>query len=133
MSPGRWNSDGVKGVYCATTRAMAVLETAAHVDANRFPLNRFLVAIDVPQRVWDRRDVANAKTLDPQWSAVPAGMASADYGTRWLRRAPCALLELPSVIVQEETIVLLNPAHSDATHITAQIVRKFEYDLLFRR
>lgn len=133
ISPGRWNSEGVKVVYCAPTRAMAFLETAAHVDLNGFPLNRFLVSIDVPQDVWDRREISSSDPLDPQWSAIPAGLASVDFGTRWLRGGTSALFELPSVIVQEESIVLINPSHPDTKQITAKVVRKLEYDLLFRR
>ena len=132
-SPGRWNGKGVRVIYCAPTRAMAVLETAAHVDTDGFPLNRFLVAIDVPQDVWDRREIADPELLDPQWSAIPAGLASVDFGSGWVRRGMTALVELPSVIVPEESIVLINPAHPDATGLTAQVVRKLEYDVLFRR
>ena len=46
--PGRWNEEGTPVVYCAPTAAMAVLETAAHVDPAGFPYNRFLVTIEVP-------------------------------------------------------------------------------------
>lgn len=133
ISPGRWNSDGVKVVYTAPTRSMAVLETAAHVDNGGFPLNRFLVAIEVPEDVWDRREIVDSDSLDPQWSAIPAGLASVNVGTKWLRGVTSAIFELPSVIVQEESIVLINPAHPDARQIAAKVVRKFEYDLLFRR
>ena len=133
LFPGRWNSEGVKVVYCAPTRAMAVLETAAHIVINGFPLNRYLVAIDVPQDVWDRREVVDPGSLEPEWSAIPAGLASVDVGTRWLRGGTTALLEVPSVIVHEECAVLINPGHADAKRITAQAIRKFEYDLLFRR
>ena len=132
-SPGRWNAKGIPVVYCAPSRTMAVLETAAHVDTDGFPLNRFLVAIEVPQDVWDSREIAHSESLDPQWSAIPAGLASVDFGSAWVRRGMTALIELPSVIVPEEPIVLINPAHPDATRITAQVVRKLEYDVLFRR
>ena len=133
LSPGRWNSEGVKAVYCAPTRAMAVLETAAHVDTNGFPLNRFLVEISVPDDVWAGREVTDSDSLDPQWSAIPAGFASADFGTGWVLRGATALIELPSVIVHEESVVLINPAHPDAAKIAAKVVRKLEYDALFRR
>ena len=133
ISPGRWNSEGVKVVYCAPTRAMAILETAAHLDIGGFPLNRFLVAIAVPDDIWDRRQMVGPDSLDPQWSAIPAGLVSAGFGTAWVKAGTSALIELPSVIVHEEPIVLINPAHRDSARITAMIVRKLEYDVLFRR
>lgn len=52
-----------------------------------------------------------------------------DYGDQWLAGGATALLAVPSVIVPEETNVLLNPRHADAIHLTAQIVRPFEFDL----
>ncbi len=133
LAPGRWNSEGVKAVYCAPARSMAVLETAAHIDSGGFPLNRFLVSIQVPEDLWLRREIVDPALLDPQWSAIPAGLVSVNFGTRWLLGGGSALLELPSVIVHEEAIVLINPAHAQARQITAKVVRKFEYDLLFRR
>ena len=48
-------------------------------------------------------------------------------------RLASAHFELPSDIVYEESIVLVNPVHPDARQITAKVVRKVEYDLLFRR
>lgn len=131
--PGRWNDDGQKIVYCAQTPSLAVLETAAQVDSGGLPLNRFLVAIEVPDDVWARRDHLDLVTLDPSWSAIPAGLASVQVGAKWLLSMRTALLLVPSVIVYEEFAVLINPAHADAAGITAKVVRKFEYDLLFRR
>lgn len=132
MHPGRWNDDGEKVVYSASTPSLAVLETAAHVDSGGLPLNRFLVAIDVPDDVWTRREILDVSTLDPSWSAIPAGLVSVQAGSQWLLAMRSALLLVPSVIVHEESAVLINPAHPDARHITAKVVRKFEYDLLFR-
>lgn len=131
--PGRWNDDGQKVVYCAQTPSLAVLETAAHVDSGGLPLNRFLVAIEVPDDVWARRDHLDLVSLDASWSAIPAGLASVQVGTKWLLSMRTALLLVPSVIVYEESAVLINPADANAAGITAKVVRKFEYDLLFRR
>lgn len=70
-------------------------------------------------------------TLDPSWSAIPAGLVSVQAGLQWLLAMRSALLLVPSVIVHEECAVLIKPAHPDARHITAKAVRKSEYDLLF--
>lgn len=134
LAPGRWNTEGVKVVYCAPARSMAVLETAAHLNTNGFPLNRFIVEIDVPDKVWHRRDIegSDSDVFDTQWAAIPAGFESVRFGTQWVREGTAALIELPSVIVHEESIVLINPAHADARQITAKVIRKFDYDALFR-
>ena len=58
MSPGRWNDEKQAVVYSAPTIAIAVLETAAHIDDAGLPLNRFLVEIDVPDDVWALHEAA---------------------------------------------------------------------------
>lgn len=132
-SPGRWNADRENVVYCAAMASLAVLETAAHVDSAGLPLNRFLVEIDVPTTVWSRRKTIDLSKLDPSWAAVPAGLVSVKAGSRWLKSGSSALLQVPSVIVPEEFATLINPAHADTAGMKAKVIRRFEYDLLFRR
>jgi RES domain-containing protein len=131
-SPGRWNLEQEAVVYAAPAIAMAVLETAAHIDAGGLPLNRFLVEIDVPAAVWNARQVLDRNTLPAAWCAIPAGRSSADLGSEWLRGAKSAILVVPSVVVPEEDVALINPAHSGARDIKAKAVRQFTYNVLFR-
>ncbi|MGS0753660.1 RES family NAD+ phosphorylase [Roseateles sp. GG27B] len=131
--PGRWNSETQPVVYCAQSIAVAVLETAAHLDDAGLPLNRFVVEIDVPAALWASRETIVVAQLPATWSAIPAGRASILIGSAWLAAQRSALLLLPSVIVPEEFIVLINPLHPSSSQITAQAVRVFEYGKLFRR
>ena len=130
--PGRWNDIKEPVVYCAPTIAMAVLETAAHIDDLGLPLNRFLVVIEVPDTVWARREEIDAAALPPTWAAIPAGRASVRIGSDWLASRRSPILVVPSVIVPEEWAALINPRHPNASTITASAVRRFEYDRLFR-
>ena len=131
-NPGRWNDEGQPIVYAAPTIAMAVLETAAHVDAAGLPLNRFLVRIEVPDHAWAAREELGPADLPPAWAAIPAGMASVDVGARWLAALRSLVLLVPSVIVPEERVALVNPAHPAAAKVRARVLRLFEYDRLFR-
>jgi RES domain-containing protein len=131
-SPGRWNEAGQPVLYAAPGIAIAVLETAAHIDDGGLPLNRYLVRFDVPPTVWRKRIEFDPGTLPPTWNAIPAGAGSAAVGAAWLRSLRSAILLVPSVIVPEERAVLINPAHPDANKIKAQVVRPFEYNRLFR-
>jgi RES domain-containing protein len=133
INPGRWNHESEAVVYCALTRALAVLETAAHIDDAGLPLDRYVVAIDVPPAVWRSRTTLSVDELPAQWDAIPAGLASANVGSRWLAQRKSAILVLPSVIVPEEQVALIHPAHPQAAAITATAVRRFEYNRLFRR
>ncbi len=130
--PGRWNSDKEPVIYSAPTIAIAVLETAAHVDDAGLPLNRYLIEIDVPDDVWAQREEMGVSKLPATWAAIPAGHASVKIGSDWLTSLRSPILMVPSVIVPEEWASLINPRHTEASRITAKVVRLFEYNRLFR-
>ncbi|CDG82191.1 RES family NAD+ phosphorylase [Janthinobacterium agaricidamnosum] len=62
------------------------------------------------------------------WDANPAGMTSVQAGEAWLKGKASALLVVPSVIVPEESNILINPLHPDAAAITATPLRKWHHD-----
>lgn len=130
--PGRCNDDKEPVVYCAPTIALAVLETAAHVDDAGLPLNKFVVEIDVADAVWARRETLGVATLPPTWAAIPAGRASMAIGSAWLSSRRSAILMVSSVIVPAELVALINPKHTDAAAMMARAVRIFDYNRLFR-
>ena len=130
--PGRWNAIGEAVLYAAPTIAMAVLETAAHIDDAGLPQNRILVRIDVPEKMWRARITLGVDALSVAWAAIPAGRTSVGFGSRWIREGASALLEVPSVIVPEETVVALNATHPEIERLKATVVRRFDYPRLFR-
>jgi RES domain-containing protein len=131
-SPGRWNEEGQPVLYTAPTIALAVLETAAHIDDGGLPLDRYLVEITVPEATWSARETLDVSQLDVTWAAIPAGRGSVKPGSDWIRGSTSALLAVPSVIVPEEQAVIINTRHPDATGLTARVVRLFEYNRLFQ-
>ena len=131
-APGRWNDAQQAVVYSAPTIALAVLETAAHIDDAGLPLNRFLVEIDVPDTVWALHELLTLASLPPAWAAIPAGGASVKLGAAWLNSLRSPILLVPSVIVPEEFAALINPLHPASRAISAKVIRPFEYSKLFR-
>lgn len=125
ISGGRWNEAGTAMVYASGSRALACLETIVHLNAGGLPLNRYLVEIEVPEDVWGAAETA---TPGIGWDAEPAGHVSIGHGTGWAAARRSALLLVPSVIVSEETNVLINPAHPDSRRIAARKLRKWLYD-----
>jgi RES domain-containing protein len=91
-----------------------------------------VVRIDVPEKMWRARITLGVAALPVTWAAIPAGRASVGIGSRWIREGASALLEVPSVIVPEETVVALNAMHPDTARIKAAVVRRFEYQRLLR-
>ncbi|WP_273388502.1 RES family NAD+ phosphorylase [Thermomonas hydrothermalis] len=130
--PGRWNLEGEYVVYASTTLALAMLETVAHIDSHGLPLNRYVVWIDVPDDVWKARRVLKEEDLPRGWDAIPHGMASTQVGSDWYNANQEALLELPSAIVPEESIVLINAKHKDAKRLKATTGRRIDYNMVLR-
>lgn len=128
LTGGRWNRPGQPVLYCAASPALACLETLVHLGTGSLPVNRYLVAIDIPDAVWAMRAVEMPASLPVGWDAVPTGKVSLDFGDAWLSGQRDAVLVLPSVIVPEDEIILINPQHPDAVALTATKLRKWLYD-----
>ena len=56
ITGGRWNSMGIPVLYCAESPSLACLETLVHLGTSDLPLQRYLVAIDIPDRIWKTRE-----------------------------------------------------------------------------
>jgi RES domain-containing protein len=128
ITGGRWNRKSHAVVYTSTTIALACLETVVHMKSGGLPLNRYLVCIEIAPTVWNARTEQTAATLPVGWDALPEGKASLDFGDAWLAAGTSPLLVIPSVIVPEESNVLINPAHPLAAGVTARKLRKWLYD-----
>lgn len=133
VTGGRWNRKGKPVVYCAGTISLAALETAVHIEADDLPMNRFVVCVEVPDDVWAARAVRAAESLPVGWTARPEGKVSLDVGDAWLAGGASALMEVPSVIVNEESNVLINPRHADAAKLRSRKVRPWFFDERLKR
>ena len=131
VTGGRWNPVGVPVLYCASTISLAYLETLVHINlSGPMPRNRFRVEIEIPDTVWSARRVAHvhAATFPKDWDAHPAAKGSIDYGALWLKAAKEALLVVPSIVIPEESNILVNPVHPDAAKLRVLNVTRVEYD-----
>ena len=129
LTGGRWNSKGVPVVYCATSIALATLETVHQLRGATMPFNRYLVRIDIPDAVYGARQI-----LDPLpggWDAIPAGLSAINAGDAWIASGASALLLVPSVIVPDEYNVLINAQHDDASTLLATTLKRWIYDPRF--
>lgn len=125
---GRWNRKGAAMIYCSSTVALACLETLVHLSgAHPLPLNRYLVKIAIPPSAWRDRAVLRPRE-HVGWDAQPPGIVSVGWGDDWVHLQGSLLAEVPSVIVPEETNILINPRHRDAKRLSAKKIRRWTYD-----
>ena len=62
------------------------------------------------------------------WDVEPAGTVSLDRGTAWAKGTSTLLARVPSVVVEEEFNLLINPRYLDLTLVRARKVRRWLYD-----
>jgi RES domain-containing protein len=126
---GRWNRKGTPLLYGSSSIALACLETLVHLaGGDPLPLNRYLVRISISPAAWSKRTV-----FDPSaqvgWDAEPPGLVSMDWGTQWASAGSSLLAEVPSIVVPEETSILINPAYKGARRLAVTKMRQWRYDL----
>ena len=112
-------------MYVASTRSLAVLEMAVHLDRSTLLASFVLILCEFDDRLVTAVD---RKALPAQWRFEPPLPALAAIGDAWVKQAPSAVLAVPSAIIEEETNFLLNPAHPDFPKIRIGHPQTFEFD-----
>jgi RES domain-containing protein len=106
---GRWNSKDVHVLYTAQSRSLALLEAVVHLG--KLPPAGFCMAtIEIPDNIAPRLSTG---ALPLNWFGSPAPDALRAIGDRFIRDAKFLALPVPSVIMNEECNILINPAHPD--------------------
>jgi RES domain-containing protein len=107
---GRWNSAGVRMVYCSEHLSLAALEILVHTQpvTLRDKFRIFRVS-------WDEAIMSaiDLRKLPKGWNAQLPGLISKNIGDEWVHSGRSAVLVVPSVIVPLEKTFLLNPKHRD--------------------
>ncbi|HEY6206437.1 MAG TPA: RES family NAD+ phosphorylase [Chthoniobacterales bacterium] len=126
---GRWNSLGVRMVYCSENLALAALEIVAHTRAVRIRDKFRAFRIGFAHSLMETVDL---KKLPKGWNAQPPGPVSKQIGDDWIKSGRSAVLALPSVLVPLERTFLLNPKHVDFVKIKIADAGEFVLDRRLR-
>lgn len=123
---GRWNSPGVPAVYLGESRALTALELLVHLPS---PLSRarefVLLEVTFPAALVSSPGVT---TYIPDWSHEPPAKSSIAEGDSWLRSEKFLAYRLPSTIIPEESIYLLNPHHKRFGEVRLERKTAFCFD-----
>jgi RES domain-containing protein len=121
---GRWNSPGVRVVYTAQSLALATLE----ILAGGAPLSLLYRYAKIAAE-FDDSIVYSAFPLPKKWNVYPPSPATRDVGDVWARESKSAVLKVPSAVIQEECIYVINPLHLEfKTKITIGKANPFSID-----
>jgi RES domain-containing protein len=122
---GRWNSAGVRMVYCSQHLSLAALEILVHTQ-----LVTIRDKFQVFRVSWDQAIMSaiDLRKLPKGWNAQPPGLISKNIGDEWVHSGRSAVLVVPSVIVPLEKTFLLNPKHRDFGKIKIKDAGGFHLD-----
>lgn len=133
IAGGRWNEKNVPVLYASESRALATLELLVHVPLVQLSAEHAFRTFKLPK---------NAKTesvlpadLPSNWREPSAMPTLAAIGSRWVESRRTLALRVPSVIIPEESNVLLNPLHPDfeRLEISKPVLFTFDRRLLHKR
>ena len=96
--------------YASTGRALAVLEFLVHVRRERYPADRILIPIEIPDEV-----VAEPARLPRDWKTAQDRARA--LGDGWIHAGTSLALLVPSAVLTKEKNVLINPAHPEFRRI----------------
>lgn len=122
---GRWNFAGVPMVYTSTSLALAAIEFFVHLDPSAAPDDLVSVQAKIPDAL--RRDKMAIEELPSDWRRIDNRNLQ-QLGTDWARSKKSVALAVPSVVVEGEWNVLLNPARADFAKIEVSPAKPFRYD-----
>lgn len=124
---GRWNSAGLSALYAASTRSLALLETLAHTPAKMLQLKTYiLTVIYIPDNA--AQQVISLSELTAGWDAMDIHDQTTTKGDRFLRTNQKLVLSVPSVLMPEENIFVINPRHDDMEKVKIIHKRRVYFD-----
>ena len=116
---GRWNSKGKRCVYLPSTPSLALLEIMVHLDDYSLLADYLLFQMVIPGSSLLELD---SDSLADDWRADPAPLSTARIGDEWLLGHSSMALSVPSTIVPNENIILVNPAHVQYSEALASVI-----------
>lgn len=108
---GRWNNKGVPMIYTSESRALATVEYLVHVPLPIVPSDISIASLNMPDGMILRE--ISISDLPANWRDFPAPPELAELGTQWALKNETLLLRVPSVVVEHEFNILINPSHPE--------------------
>ena len=123
---GRWNSPGRALTYLGGSRALAALELLVHLPSHLSRAKPYrIIEVKIPEKLMAKYPL---KLLPKAWRESPFPSITAVIGDEWLEVGGQLAMQVPSVLIPEETNILLNPNHPDFKKVISGEEREFQFD-----
>ena len=126
LNGGRWNHTGVPCIYAGDSRGIVLLEYSAHVSIHNIRRALSFTTFSVPD---DAITVLKIADLPGNWKAFPHPQETRDIGSKLLSENVSLVIKIPSVIIEEEYICLINPNHPRIREVKVLAATDYPYDL----
>ena len=123
---GRWNNKGIGIIYTSETRALATVEYLVHVPLAMIPTNICIATLEIPDSITAREILI--PDLPANWRSCPGPLELSRLGTEWALGNETLLLRVPSVVVEHEFNILINPSHPDIKHVIISRIENYRFD-----
>lgn len=131
LTGGRWNYKGTRMLYTADSRALCTAEIAVHTPVGIIPKDYVLITIDLPDNI-DFKEIT-VDELSKDWKKFPYSESTQEIGDKFIRDCKYLYTKVPSVIVQGDYNILINPNHEHFKTVKILKIEQFDFDeRLFR-
>ena len=122
---GRWNPPGMAAVYLAATRSLAMVEILVHAPREALSVEWSVIPVGIPEA---GIQTVEEKDLPAGWRDLPWSASARQFGKQWLEQGQSLALEIPSAVVPEESVVLINPRHPEFSSLEIAEPERFSFD-----
>lgn len=123
---GRWNSAGKAAIYTAASLSLALLEQLVRIDPDEIPDDFVSLRIEIPDDAPTTR--INFQEFPPNWRRPESLYWFKERGNAWIDQQETLTMTVPSVIVPEETNIILNPSHAQIRRVKIVETKPFIFD-----
>lgn len=126
---GRWNDKGTAMVYFAMSRAMAVMEVLVHLRPVALDQDFALAIFEIPA---DQILAIAVEDLPENWKDDTALEMLRKIGNQFIKDNKYLVMKVPSVILEDEYNIVLNPNHPEAERVKMLEKKAFRFDKRFK-
>ena len=123
---GRWNQEGQKVIYTASSRSLAGLENLVHRRGRGLLADFKVMVIYLPDDLAQERVELNS--LPENWNKKPDVSLCQSQGAKWYIEASSAVLSVPSAVVPMERNLIINTEHRGSSTIQLIYTEPFYFD-----